>query len=159
MKRSYRYAPEVNFFSPAGEHTAKEYKTVLVNGAEQIECVGSIPLHELIQADGDSCRISNIVRRFTAGDAAALNARSGQYLDLTAAPQNLLEAHQRLKDAESYFGRLPADVQRSYDFDFNKFISAVSDGSFVTDHGVAAGILQETNASAAASPAASESVM
>lgn len=144
MKRSYRYETTSRFVSPPGSAYNKEYKTVMVDGAEEIECVGDIPLDQLIQADADSCRIASIVKRFTAGDAAALNARASSYLDLTAAPHDLLEAQAQLQKAQTYFASLSPEIQKEYNFDFQKFLSASADGSFVTKFGEATGILKPT---------------
>lgn len=142
MKRNYRHTMSPRVTCPAGSPYNKEYKTVMVDGAEEIECVGDIPLDQLIQADADSCRIASIVKRFTAGDAAALNQRASTYLDLTEAPHNLMEAQAQLQKAQDYFKSLSVDIQKEYNFDFQKFLAASSDGSFVSKFGEAAGILK-----------------
>lgn len=140
MKLSYRYAaPRV--CCPSGSPFMDEYKTVMVNGAEEIECVGKIPLDELIQADADSCRIAGIIKRFMAGDAAALNARASSYLDLTEAPSNLMEAQERLQKAENYFNSLPVEVQTKYNFDFKNFLQGTADGSFISEFGASLGLI------------------
>lgn len=140
MKLSYRYDGQ-RVCCSSGSPFMDEYKTVMVEGAEEIECVGKIPLDELIQADADSCRISGIVKRFMAGDVAALNARSSNYLDLTEAPQNLMEAQERLQKAENYFKSLPVDVQTKYNFDFKNFLQGTADGSFISEFGAALGLI------------------
>lgn len=141
MKRSYRYdAARVS--CPSGTPFMDEYKTVMREGAEEIECVGKIPLDELIQADADSCRISGIIKRFMAGDAAALNSRASNYLDLTEAPSNLMEAQERLQRAETYFKSLPVEVQTKYNFDFKNFLQGTADGSFISEFGASLGLIK-----------------
>ena len=140
MKRSYRYNSD-RVICSSGSPFMAEYKTVICEGAEEIECVGKIPLDELIQADADSCRISGIIKRFMAGDAAALNSRASNYLDLTEAPSNLMEAQERLQRAESYFKSLPIEVQTKYNFDFKNFLKGTADGSFISEFGASLGLI------------------
>lgn len=127
----------------SGSPTNDEYKTVSKNGAEQISKCGKIPINELIQADAEACRISSIVRRFSAGDASALNANAASYLDLTAAPQDLMDAHVKLAKSREYFEALPVSIRKAYEFNFEKFLSATSDGSFFKDHGESVGLIRK----------------
>ena len=54
--------------------------------------------------------------------------------DFTNAPKTLVEAQQRLIDAENYFMSLPLDVRKEFDHNFSQFLSSVNDGSVTERH-------------------------
>lgn len=96
------------------------------------------PIQEVIDADKDSVGVYNIIKQvLRTGDESLLpiDKGNGQVVDLTGAPENLMELKQMGVDAEKAFNGLPQELRGEMDMQsfvnsmtqeqFDKFIAAV----------------------------------
>ena len=44
-------------------------------------------------------------------------------MDITEMPTNMLEAHNKIKEAENTFNKLPLEIRAKYDHNFNKYLA------------------------------------
>ena len=101
------------------------------NGNKEFIKVGSTDMYALAQSHKDACSIENIIKRAT-NDPSVLQRTVGQYLDLTAVPENMFDALGVIEDAKKIFADLPQTVKDSYNNSFDNFL-----GSFRTATGLA----------------------
>lgn len=85
---------------------------------------GEINIDDYINSFRDECLIENIVRRVQGGDIRALNAVQGVYIDSTAIPNNLHDAHRSVINAKTFYHNLSEDLRKDYP-DFNSFIDEI----------------------------------
>ena len=96
------------------------------------------PIKEVIDADKDSVGVYNIIKQvLRTGDESLLpiDKGNGELVDLTGAPENLMELKQMGVDAEKKFNELPHELRGEMDMQsfvasmtqeqFDKFIAAV----------------------------------
>lgn len=86
-----------------------------------------IPIYDIIQSHADECNFEKIIRRATEGDATALNIIEGQYIDITEAPQNIMEAQNMMLNAKKEFENLPADMRKQFDYDYHNYMGMMLD--------------------------------
>lgn len=109
-----------------------KYKVVYSeNGNKEFIKVGTTDMYELAQSHKDACSIENIIKRAT-NDPSVLQRTVGQYMDLSAVPENMFDAMKVIEDAKEIFAALPKDQQMAYNSSFDDFI-----GSFRTATGLA----------------------
>lgn len=97
------------------------------------------PIQEVIDADKNSVGVYNIMRQVAFQDDKTIFADkgNGQLVDLSQAPENLMELKQMGVDAEKAFAKLPGDLKGEMDMEtfvksmnqeqFDAFIKAVAD--------------------------------
>lgn len=86
-----------------------------------------IPIYDIIQSHADECNFEKIIRRATEGDVNALNIIEGQYIDITDAPTNIMEAQNMMLNAKKEFENLPADMRKKFDFDYHNYLGMMLD--------------------------------
>lgn len=95
-------------------------------GEEEFYISGKTNVYERNQADSDICNIEGILAKALAtGDYTILNQKKGEFLDLTETPQNLMEANQKIREAEKTFAELPLKVRSAYNNNFNEYLADV----------------------------------
>lgn len=77
----------------------------------------------------------DLIRRAERGDITAIPPpiSSDGVVDLLNAPTSLMDAQNTLLHARSIFDSLPLEVRNKYGNNFNTFLSAVDDGSYLSD--------------------------
>lgn len=75
------------------------------------------------------CDINEIMKRYPGGQLPPLNygPDGPMYLDLTQSPESLLEAMNTMRDAETAFMSLPAEVRKEFQNDPMEFVSFAAD--------------------------------
>lgn len=101
--------------SPVGSRIKKKYQLETdPDGRRILVETGVTDVYEQIQSYKNECLIENIVKRHLAGDPTALAKTQGVYCDTTLIPNDLISAHEAVKQAESIYKRMPADVRGQY---------------------------------------------
>lgn len=95
-------------------------------GNQEFYTEGYTNVYEKIQAFADDVNLEKIMIRYMdTGDPNILNKVQGSYQDLTIMPKTMIEAHNRLKDAEESFNQLPLEIRKEYGFNFNEYLKDV----------------------------------
>ncbi len=98
------------------------------NGKKELVESGKTNLYEKIQASKDATLIYNIIDRYNAGDNSVLNKAMGSYGNFTQMPATLVEAQQKLIDAERTFEQLPIAIREKYNNSYTEFLADVTAG-------------------------------
>lgn len=110
--------------TPAGSKI-EEVLAMKINekGEEEFYIDHKTNVYEKIQAFKEECEIENILARcIETGDYSALERAQGSYMDISEMPNNIFEAHQKIKEAEETFNQLPLEIRSKYDNNFNKYL-------------------------------------
>ena len=100
-------------------------------GHKELVKSGKTNIYDKIQASTESVEIHNIIKRYERGDLMALNkAPGGVYGDFSEAPTSLLEAQQKLTNADNIFNSLPAEVRAEFGNNKFEFIKSIEDGTY-----------------------------
>ena len=127
-----RFAPKFTQPKQSYSRFRDKYKVVYSeNGNKEFVKVGTTDMYDLAQSHKDACSIENIIKRAT-NDPSVLQRTVGQYMDMTAVPENMFDAMKVISDAKEIFAALPKDQQAAYNYSFDNFI-----GSFRTATGLA----------------------
>lgn len=128
FRTAYNCPPIPDLFSPSGD----EYRPVYAEDVDErgVTCIVQVS-QEKIQDKIEACKeqtlIYNILNSFD--DGTLLNKAQGVYADLSAMPDNIHEAYQRVREARMIFGGLSDDVRQRFNNSFDEFISS----SFLSD--------------------------
>ncbi len=98
------------------------------NGKKELVESGKTNLYEKIQASKDATLIYNIIDRYNAGDESVLNKAVGSYGNFTQMPSTLVEAQQKLIDAERTFEQLPITIREKYNNSYTEFLADITTG-------------------------------
>lgn len=111
--------------APLGDGYMNQYKIEIVDGVEVlVKQKERRNLQAEIEAAAASCDVSSIIEKFIeTGDESLINKVPTMYGDFTDAPKSLLEAKQRLYDAQRSFDELSPRVKALFDNDVNKFMA------------------------------------
>lgn len=111
--------------SPLGDGYMNQYKIEIVDGVEVlVKQKERRNLQAEIEASAPSCDVASIIEKFIeTGDESLINKVPTQFGDFTDMPKSLLEAKQRLYDAQRSFDELSPRVKALFDNDVNKFMS------------------------------------
>lgn len=80
-------------------------------------------VYDYIQEGREETLVANIVRKYKEGDANALAAMNGKFIDIMNAPTSLLDALVSIRKAEQEFDTLPLDIRTKFNNDPNQFIA------------------------------------
>lgn len=97
-------------------------------GKKELVESGKTNLYEKIQASKDATLIYNIIDRYNAGDESVLNKAMGSYGNFTQMPATLVEAQQKLIDAERTFEQLPIAIREKYNNSYTEFLADITNG-------------------------------
>lgn len=93
---------------------------------------GTIDIQAQIQSEAELCDMSVLISRYLNGDPTALIQRTdGMYGDFTNCPKSYVDMLQNVIDAEAAWEKLPLDVRKSFDNNFNLWLSSAGDTGWV----------------------------
>lgn len=135
-----KYNPmDIKFRSPTGEKTEIRHEPEIgKDGKRKLNPTREVPIYDLIQASRDECDIERIVKRAIEGDANALNAIQGQYMDVTNAPKSLAQAQQLIINAKNDFDKLPAEVKKEFEYNPEIYVAQVGSKHWFDAMGITA---------------------
>lgn len=97
-------------------------------GKKELVESGKTNLYEKIQASKDATLVYNIIDRYNAGDESVFNKAVGSYGNFTQMPSTLVEAQQKLIDAERTFEQLPITIREKYNNSYTEFLADITTG-------------------------------
>lgn len=131
------YSKEKSKPTASGSKEIKKYTVRLTkSGTKTLVEDGKINIYELTQANKEESDIHTILERAKNGDVKSIeilqrgqNAKgNGSIQDLTTAPKNLIEAQQKLIDAEKTWKALDSDLKAKFNNSMTEFLAGVEDG-------------------------------
>ena len=145
MKFYNSFEPAPKQKSPAGSKTQPVYALKIdKNGHKVLEKTSQVEnIYEKIQASLESTKIENIVRRCEMGDDSALHKNMGQFADITIAPTNLLDAQQKLINAQNLFDKEKIEVKKEFNQNMGEWLNAINDGTYESRAKKALGIIDK----------------
>lgn len=117
--------PPVVNFSEAGQ----EFEEVMAmkigeHGEQEFYVSGKTNVYEAIQQAAEGHTIEDIIAKVVmTGDTSILNKVQGSYLDLTETPKDIFEAQQKIQEAEADFQKMPLEVRKAYNNNFNEYLA------------------------------------
>lgn len=90
---------------------------------------GKVNTYEQIQADAKSVDIHSIMRRYNAGEVDVLNRVQGFYADVSNLPTNYIDVLNAVHRGQALFESIPKELRAKFDHNFDKFMTALCDGS------------------------------
>lgn len=100
-------------------------------GKLTLKKTGEHNVYEEIQADAESCKIENILKRVAMGDLNALNQREALYVDATTMPKNLMEAQNIVIKAKDEFYKMPLEVRKEFENSPEMYVSLMGTKEFI----------------------------
>lgn len=79
----------------------------------------------IIQSFAPSADIYNIIRRVESGEVDLLNQRTGYFFDSVGMPGTYAEVLNLVIKGEQIFDKLPQEVKKEFDNDFNKWFASM----------------------------------
>lgn len=118
------------FVSMSGDGTQAVYRRQFTPDRKHKRAieVSRTNLYEYIQKASEGVDVKALVMRYLAGDTGALGTSSTNFVDLTDAPSDLLDAQLRLVRARELFDSLSIDDKKVFGNNFNSFLEAASSG-------------------------------
>ena len=120
--------------APSGSEWADEYGYTMTAKGKVLEKKGSYNLYEKIQEAAEETKIENILQRCVQGDTSMLRA-SGQFIDCTELPSNLLESMQQIQQLENFWEGLSKEVKEKYNWNVEQFIAEAGTDHWLKDCG------------------------
>lgn len=119
-----KYSEKLNIVSKSGNGKTPVYKVRLTkNGVREVIKAGEDNIYKKIQACADSVDINTILTKFTnTGDESILKTNPGAFMDITDMPTTMFEAINQINDSKAVFDKLPSEIKKKFDFDYEKFI-------------------------------------
>lgn len=128
------YDPSLDITTCPGSPLKDLYKAeVDDNGVMDLVKTGVDNLYLYIQSHADSVDLNLIMKRFASDPEALnerLNARRGDFADLTCMPTTYAEALQKIIDAQGLFNELPTDTKSLFNNNYMEFIAAIGTEKF-----------------------------
>lgn len=130
--------------SPTGEKIQMEHTPHMgLDGKRKLILDDPKPIYEMIQAHREETEIERIVKRAMQGDLSVLNAITGQYIDVSGAPNSLAEAQQVIINAKRDFEKLDPEIRQKFDNNVEIFIAEAGSKDWLDKMGVTAKIEEE----------------
>lgn len=105
------------------------YEERLDDGVRHLVKVNENPLNDFVQASLADTLIYNIIDKYQKGNLEILNQTAGHFIDVTGFPTSLADAQKQIIQAEAFFGQLPLDLRKEFDYSSSVFLSKIADGS------------------------------
>lgn len=111
--------------TPSGEKEEEIWAMKLDDKGNQVfYCEGKTNIYEKIQAHKDGVLLENLLKMcYDTNDMSILNVREAEYMDISEMPNNIYEAHRKIKEMENYFSTLPVEIRAKFDHNFDKFVA------------------------------------
>lgn len=131
------YTKEKSKPTESGKKEINKYTVRLTKaGTKVLVEDGKLDIYELTQAGKEEADIHTIINRAQNGDVKSIeilqkgqNAKgNGSIQDLTTAPKNLIEAQQKLIDAEKTWKALDPELKSKFNNSMTEFLAGVEDG-------------------------------
>lgn len=101
-------------------------------GQEEYYIKGQTNIYERIQMFRDECDLEQILIRCTqTGDFSLLNSKQPLYADFEDMPDNIFDAHRKIKQAQETFLNLPLNIREEYDNNFDKFLAEIGTDKWI----------------------------
>lgn len=89
-----------------------------------------------IQAYLEETKIENILARcIETGDMSALEKVQGTYADISEIPTSMIDAQNKIKEAEKNFNALPLEIRSKFENNFNKYLAEFGTESWLETMG------------------------
>ena len=136
--------------SPVGSKTEPVYALKIDKNGHKVPTKTSEvkDVYKRTQASLESTKIENIIRRHQMGDESVLSKKMGQYLDITQAPTSLLDAQQKIINAQNLFEKEPIEIKTEFNQNMNEWLSAINEGKYKERAEKALGITARKEAAA-----------
>lgn len=122
---------------PTGTEFETEYNIELDrNGHKVLIEAGKTNVYDIIQESYESTKIANIVQRATYGDPYVLQARNGQYIDISEMPTSLAEMQNLITKAKNEFDKLPIEIKEKFDNSAEIYIASYGSKEFYNKLGI-----------------------
>lgn len=111
--------------SEVGNPIQTTYKYVIDadTGRKKWVANGTSNLYDKIQKSLEGVKLENIIKKVSMGEEALLNAVSGDWVDVTEMPQNLIDAQNMILDCKRQFENLPLEIRKKFDNDVEYYVS------------------------------------
>ena len=118
--------------SNAGDDFLPQFiETIDKNGKTILKKTGDRNIREEIQEAAKGTDIYSIIDKYLeTGDESLLNKRKGFFGDFTNIPQNPVDIHNMIVQAESVFEQLDKDVRAEFENDVGVFKQSILDKTF-----------------------------
>lgn len=115
-ERKPTHAPNGNRFEPIYlmQYDKEGHKYLIENGKKDVQ--------EVIQANLESTKILNIIRRY---DSELLKAKAEQFFDATKMPETLMEAQNMIIRMNDIFAHMPAEEKEKFKNSPEQYIAAM----------------------------------
>lgn len=116
---------KIRFHCAAGSRYADKHAIRIdENGHKTLVKTGEkTDIYAKIQSHKDECDIELILQRAEVEGYEILDKRQVMEGDVTMVPKSLMEAQMMLQDMENNFNKLPIDIRRQFNFNFNEYIA------------------------------------
>lgn len=94
-------------------------------GRPYLEVSKEVDLEELINANAECCKISNIINRFVHGDTSALNYRPVTFADVADMPTSLIDAYNTVQATKAKFDAFEKEIKAKYNNSFGEFLASL----------------------------------
>ena len=122
-----KYSRDKKYCNPGSQYAEEHIIKIDDQGHKTLVKSGETTnIYLKIQAHADSCDIEKILARCEIEGYEILDQRNVLEGDVTLAPKSMLEAAQKLQEAENKFNKLPIEVRREFNFNFNEYIAEAS---------------------------------
>lgn len=127
LKKEYSRDKSKYFCNPGSQYAEEHIIKIDDQGHKTLVKSGETTnVYLKIQAHADSVDIEKILARCEIEGYEILDQRNVLEGDVTLAPKSMLEAAQKLQEAENRFNKMPIDIRREFNFDFNQYIAEAS---------------------------------
>lgn len=131
MKFNTYFGEHKTVYCDPGSPIKDEYQLRVTKNGQELEKIGESSIYDYIQSHADSVDIHKILERCALlDDYSILNRMPGAFMDVTNMPKSLAEAYAAIKDAESFFEKMPISVKQAYDNDFTMFLQSLGSEKF-----------------------------
>ena len=130
------YGKRKRHYIEQGRKEANEYGYEINKaGMKELIKTGETNLYEKIQEALEETKIENIIKSVTNGDTSMLRA-TGQYIDTTELPNNMIEARQAMQKLENTWLTLPTEIKNKYNNSVEEFIGKAGNTEWLVDMGM-----------------------
>lgn len=130
--------PNPEIFSNPGTFEEEIWAMRLTETGEQEFYVkGKTNVYEKIQMFKDDCDLEQIIKRvMQTGDIGLMQKTQPFYAEFDDMPENIFEAHQKIKEAEEQFDKLPIEVKEKYGMSFDRFLADFGSENWLKNMGM-----------------------
>ena len=122
---------------PATRTTEPEYKETIdtKTGKKVLKKIGEIDVYEKIQTATEGTSLKELINRYNidpSESAVKLETETGEILDYTNQPRNLMEALEITNQAKNLFENSSKEIKQKFNNNFTEFLAAANNGKLET---------------------------